>query len=251
MRPRHLAGSRRAGHGRRHYRGGRELRRTSVRAPGGAGGCVMHLRKLQAHWNALGDTDPLWAILTDPARKGGKWEREEFFRIGEQEIAEVLRAAGERGLRTRRGVALDFGCGVGRLTQALCAHFEECCGVDIAPSMIRLAREYNRYGARCRYELHPAADLRLFPDERFDFVYSSLVLQHMRPRYARRYIGEFLRVLARGGGLIFRLPAGLSGCGASCTGGRKTAWPRWAHSWGSPCARASKCTACPGRRCWR
>ncbi len=169
----------------------------------------MHLRKLQAHWNALGDTDPLWAILTDPARKGGKWEREEFFRIGEQEIAEVLRAAGERGLRTRRGVALDFGCGVGRLTQALCAHFEECCGVDIAPSMIRLAREYNRYGARCRYELNPAADLRLFPDERFDFVYSSLVLQHMRPRYARRYIGEFLRVLARGGGLIFRLPAGL------------------------------------------
>lgn len=32
--------------------------------------------------------------------------------------------------------ALDFGCGAGRLTQALAGYFEEVCGIDIAPSMI-------------------------------------------------------------------------------------------------------------------
>src|SRR5207244_13466385 len=29
--------------------------------------------------------DPLWAILSDPARRGGGWGLEEFFRTGEAE----------------------------------------------------------------------------------------------------------------------------------------------------------------------
>jgi predicted TPR repeat methyltransferase len=51
----------------------------------------------------------------------------------------------------KRDTALDFECGVGRVTQALCARFARCDGVDIAGSMIRLARQYNRFGDRCQY----------------------------------------------------------------------------------------------------
>jgi ubiquinone/menaquinone biosynthesis C-methylase UbiE len=137
------------------------------------------LKRLQANWNAFGEID---GILE---------------RVSGLEIP------------VRRGRALDFGCGVGRLTQGLCRHFDECCGVDIAPSMIELARAHNHHGARCRYEVNPAADLRLFADDTFDFIYSSLVLQHMRPRYAKRYIPEFLRILAPGGCMAFRLPSQL------------------------------------------
>ena len=167
----------------------------------------MDLRKLQAHWDAFGRADPLWAILTDPQKSGGKWEWEEFFRVGEREIEEILERVAALKIEIRHGQALDFGCGVGRLTQGLCRHFEQCCGVDIAPSMLRLAGEHNRHGARCRYMLNAAADLRLFAHDTFDFIYSSLVLQHMRPRYVKRYLVEFLRVLAPGGCLVFRLPA--------------------------------------------
>ena len=41
----------------------------------------------------------------------------------------------------------------------------------------------------------------------FDFVYSSLVLQHMKPEYSQNYIKEFLRILAPGGLVYFQLPA--------------------------------------------
>ena len=53
--------------------------------------------------------------------------------------------------------------------------------------------------------LNTRPDLSLFPGGQYDFVYSSLTLQHMKPRYSRRYIGEFVRVLAPGGLLVFQL----------------------------------------------
>ena len=83
----------------------------------------------------------------------------------------------------------------GRLTRVLCEHFDECVGVDIAPSMIRHARRFNQFEDRCRYVLNGADDLAVLPDDHFDFVYTYIVLQHMRPKYMKRYIAEFMRVL--------------------------------------------------------
>ena len=72
--------------------------------------------------------------------------------------------------------------------------------------MIKLVKRYNRHGQRCRYYLNERADLRLFESESFDVIYSSLVLQHMTPTYAKSYIKEFLRVLVPGGLLVFQFP---------------------------------------------
>ena len=169
----------------------------------------MNLEELQRNWNAFGESDPFGAILTVPSKIGGKWKTAEFFRKGVEEIAKIMDYIQSLRLGTglKRGEALDFGCGVGRLTQPLCDHFERCSGVDIAPSMIRLANQFNRHGARCRYYLNAVDDLSLFEDGRFDFVYSNIVLQHMKPEYSRRDMKEFLRVLAPGGLLIFQLPS--------------------------------------------
>ena len=48
--------------------------------------------------------------------------------------------------------------------------------------------------------------LALFPNEHFDFLYSSITLQHMPPELIRGYLAEFVRVLRRGGVLMFQLP---------------------------------------------
>jgi ubiquinone/menaquinone biosynthesis C-methylase UbiE len=110
-----------------------------------------------------------------------------------------------------RGRALDFGCGVGRLTQPLADHYEEVVGVDIAPSMIELAENLNRRGDRCSYVLNESDDLRAFCDSGFDLIYSNITLQHMEPRYAFRYIKEFLRVLSGDGLLVFYMTSERTG----------------------------------------
>lgn len=105
--------------------------------------------------------------------------------------------------------ALDFGCGVGRLSQPLADNFDEVYGIDISPSMIELARKYNRHGERCRYVLNSSTDLSAFPDRHFNFIYSSITLQHMKPRLAKQYMVEFVRLLAPGGVLVFQLPVAM------------------------------------------
>jgi SAM-dependent methyltransferase len=169
--------------------------------------CQVDLNDLQRNWDALGRADPLWAIKFDPEKKGNRWDQEEFFLTGEREVAELEAWLGGLGVVPRRGRALDFGCGVGRLTQALADRFDQVDGVDIAPSMIELAGRLNRHGERCRYHLNAATDLALFGDGSFDLVCSLLVLQHVQAGYARAYLREFLRVLRPGGVLVAGLPS--------------------------------------------
>src|SRR5689334_495304 len=90
-------------------------------------------------WEDWARADPYWAILSDPTRKGGKWDLDEFYRSGVDEIGFVLRQLEARQLKVARGRALDFGCGAGRLSQALAGEFEHVDGVDISETMVRLA----------------------------------------------------------------------------------------------------------------
>lgn len=164
----------------------------------------MGLKRLARTWDALARRDPLWAILTWPDKRGGRWDPDDFLATGRAEVDAVLARARALHPRLGRSRALDFGCGAGRLTQALCAHFDAVDGVDIAAGMLEHARRLDRGGAT--WHLHTAADLSLFPDGRFDFVYTSITLQHMPPALMRRYLREFPRVLAPGGLLCCQLP---------------------------------------------
>jgi SAM-dependent methyltransferase len=166
----------------------------------------MQLRGLQEQWTALGEQDPLWAILSAPGKRGGAWDLDEFFATGRQEVDHVLRLLADGGIPIELNRALDFGCGVGRLTQALAGHFESCDGVDVAASMIEQARELNQNPQQVRFHHNDAVDLRLFGDASFDFILALIVLQHMQPQLMRGYIREFVRVLRPGGVAFFSVP---------------------------------------------
>ncbi|MCC6990743.1 MAG: methyltransferase domain-containing protein [Acidobacteria bacterium] len=167
----------------------------------------MNLDDLQRHWDAFGQQDPMWAILTDPARKGRRWSPAEFFATGVTEIAELMREAAVLGVPQQRRRALDFGCGLGRLTQALAAHADHVTGLDVAPSMIAQARAFNQHGARVDYHVQAAPPFAGLADRSIDLVYTGRVLQHIAPEYSRRYISELARVLAPGGFLSFDVPS--------------------------------------------
>jgi len=158
-------------------------------------------------WDQHAQRDPLWAILSDPSKVGRTWDVERFFQTGAAEIASLLYQLDSRSIAMRRRSALDFGCGVGRLTQALGPHFDRVLGVDVSPRMITLARKMNRFPQKVSYTANQAADLRVLDDAEFDFIVSNLVLQHLRPESTLRYLDEFFRVLTPGGVLVFQLPS--------------------------------------------
>ncbi len=165
----------------------------------------MSLDQLQDDWTRLGQEDPLWAVYVAPGTKGGKWDVEAFFALGRQEVDRALAELEPLGLTPGRRRALDFGCGVGRLSQALAGHVDEVIGIDIAPSMLAKARELDRSQGRVRFVLNQRPDLGDVGSAEVDLVYSSLVLQHMPPELARGYLAEFVRVLAPGGVAIFQV----------------------------------------------
>jgi ubiquinone/menaquinone biosynthesis C-methylase UbiE len=164
------------------------------------------LARLSRDWTKLGLDDPLWAVCVDPDRRGGRWDVAEFMASGRAEIAAALDRLDQLGICPARSAALDFGCGVGRLTAALGDYFDSVTGVDISPSMLEKARGLLAGQPGCRVLHNASPDLRIFPDASFDLVYSSLVLQHMPRALALAYLTEFVRVTRPEGAVVILVP---------------------------------------------
>ena len=76
----------------------------------------MSLAGQRRDWDELAELDPYWAVCTTQGRRFGRWDTDEFFATGEREVAQVLAEAEGLGIPAAHGSALDFGCGLGRLT---------------------------------------------------------------------------------------------------------------------------------------
>ncbi len=163
---------------------------------------MTNLKSLKKDWESLAERDALHSILTDQRRARGKWDLAEFMATGEAEMKTVMsHLAHIHCMPNYAGAALDFGCGVGRVTQALPRYFASCVGVDISQQMIHKAESLNRY-AHCRYMANSEEKLPL-ADASFSFIYSNIVLQHLPRRFSTTYLREFVRLLEPGGILIF------------------------------------------------
>jgi ubiquinone/menaquinone biosynthesis C-methylase UbiE len=160
---------------------------------------------LMNDWNAMAELDPLWAILSDPVKRFGKWDRQEFFSEGEREARRALALCQAHRVELSYGKMLDFGCGVGRMTRAFSDFFASCVGIDVSGKMIELARKFNADRPQCEFLDNPSTKLP-FQDATFDFVFSVLVLQHLPTKnMILEYVSEFIRVAKPGGVLLFQL----------------------------------------------
>ena len=162
------------------------------------------LAKLRRVWGALGDDDPLWAVLSHNNKRGGRWQVDEFFATGQVEIDGQLAALAPSGYPMRRDLAIDFGCGAGRLSRALASHFGKVIGIDVSASMIRAAQRLNADFTNIEFRENTVTDLAGIDDASVDFVFSHITLQHIPSALALGYVDEFLRILAPGGVAMFQ-----------------------------------------------
>ena len=61
----------------------------------------MRLSTVQRYWDRQAHADPMWAILTDPAKAGGRWDADEFFATGIHDVGVVMEQAAAWGHRLR------------------------------------------------------------------------------------------------------------------------------------------------------
>lgn len=166
------------------------------------------LSKSKHHWEEMAQLDPYWAILSDPTKKFGKWSIEEFYSTGEQEVSKLMELVRELGYPGALDSALDFGCGLGRLTRALSKYFNKCTGVDISEEMIRRARGFNVSNTQCQFVVNNDDSLLQFESGSFDLIYTSIVLQHVPTKVAiKQYVTDFVRILKPGGILVMQVPS--------------------------------------------
>ena len=62
----------------------------------------MKLSDVQQYWDRQAHADPMWAILTDPAKAGGRWDEDEFFATGVHEVGIFMEQAAAWGAPAAR-----------------------------------------------------------------------------------------------------------------------------------------------------
>jgi SAM-dependent methyltransferase len=123
----------------------------------------------------------------------------EILAEGTREIVDLF----ERwGLLAPDRLALEIGCGIGRLEVALASRLGEVWGIDISEGMIAAARRRAAGLGNVHFAVGSGRDLAPFPDDRFDLVFavdSFPYLQQAGPELVAAHFAETARVLKPGG----------------------------------------------------
>jgi SAM-dependent methyltransferase len=146
-------------------------------------------RDMRGTWDALAAGDTA-TFVGDPDR--GRTELDGLF--------------GRLGGDPRGGVAVEVGCGPGRMTAALAERFDRVLALDVSPAMLERARAAVT-SERVEFLEIPGETLDGVADGSADVLVCYLVLQHLPSRaHVLRYLREFARVLAPAGEAYVQLP---------------------------------------------
>ncbi len=154
-------------------------------------------------WECWGALDPYWAVCSQfPFRSAniGEASLKIFFDSGEEHVNWIFRVVAEHldeGFKPR--VALDFGCGVGRILIPLAKRCERVIGLDVSETMLNEARRNLRAGGLDNVTLLRSDDGLLQTRSGYDFLHSYIVFQHIPMRHGLRITRRLVQGLEPGG----------------------------------------------------
>lgn len=154
-------------------------------------------------WRRYGEVDPYFGVITHDKYHSQVLTddvRLEFFRSGEEHVQRIMKMLREIDPRFSPARAVDFGCGVGRVTLPLARETIAVLGVDVSPGMLSEARK--NAAAQGVSNVEFAHEL----SGTFDLVHSFIVLQHIQPRRGQRIIRDLLSRLEPGGMVVLQVP---------------------------------------------
>lgn len=154
-------------------------------------------------WEYFGKHDPYFGVLTADQFKSDKLTedaKEAFFASGRryvEHICRVISGFGGAPLAPKR--ALDFGCGVGRITLPLARMSESVVGVDVSEAMLAEARRNSEKQGLTNTTFVRGDDQLTAVTGTFDLVHSFIVFQHIPPRRGEVIVKRLVHMLRDGG----------------------------------------------------
>ena len=173
------------------------------------------LANIAREWRKFGETDPHWSVVTNEVFRADNIAAslDAFYAIGEAHLTTMLNPLRRSGVgKERYGRAMDFGCGVGRLSLPLAGVVDHVTGVDISPAHLALARERAEQVGIANVDfvaMDAIEDLDRFAG--FDLIVSFIVLQHNPPPVMARLFRKLLDALAHRGCAIIQVPTYITG----------------------------------------
>jgi SAM-dependent methyltransferase len=156
-------------------------------------------------WREWGRIDPYFAVLSFDRFKHGA-DRAAFFESGEQAVNFALdRSQAAFGV-FKTGRALEFGCGVGRLTIPLARRFHEVVAIDASQHMLAEATANCREAGLHNVRFALSDDQLSAVSGKFDLVFCLNTLQHIRAARGCNIIEHMLTKLADGGLIQIDIP---------------------------------------------
>lgn len=157
-----------------------------------------------AAWAKWGEVDPYFGVLTLDEYHAGN-NREMFFTSGQRKVAGFIARYEQMFGPLPRGRALDFGCGVGRLSLALAREFDAVTGIDIAPAMLAEAQSNADEQGLSNVDFVLSDDGLTRAAGPFDLVFSYIVIQHIPVDRGMAIIDALLDRVKPGGGAIIHI----------------------------------------------
>lgn len=154
-------------------------------------------------WEDIASTEAYFGVSTHDrfiASNLDEAGRADFFESGVNHVAMLwneLEAVTGKELLPE--IAMDYGCGVGRVLVPLAERSGSVVGVDISTGMIEEARKNLDHVGVTKYELKSVDEFMRDDQTVYDFVHSYIVLQHIEPRRGYRIIRKMLEGLRSGG----------------------------------------------------
>lgn len=154
-------------------------------------------------WEQFGQIDPYFGVIShDKFHRSVLTDEtiEEFFRTGYAHVDGVLAAIRDHiDPQFQPRAALDFGCGVGRIVVPLAAIADHVTGVDVSQSMLDEAKRNCLARATDNVDFMNADGITPSWHQKFDFVHSFIVLQHVPAARGERIFANLVSALKQGG----------------------------------------------------
>jgi len=168
--------------------------------------------KIKQSWEHLGDTRAHHSVLTSKDFLPDSLQQNigAFWKSGEREVKEIDAILKRHGVKLSEvKTAVEYGCGVGRVTSILAKRVRCMHAYDISRPHLDYAKEHaTEVGAEIKFHLVSVPIAKL---QACDLFYSRIVFQHNPPPIIQQLIKNALEALNPGGIAIFQVPTYIEG----------------------------------------